>query len=335
MSYFGDNFIWFVGRVEDRDDPLHRGRVRVRCFGLHTENQSLIPSSSLPWAQVMMPSNSSSTHGVGISPTGLQVGSHVVGFFTDGKSMQQPMIMGTFYGDSDLQMSTSADTQNSHPSHVKKVENVPKDIPIANTSDKETESLHVEYDFPAVHRDSETDYPLNKVLETEGGHVFEVDDTSWNKRISQYHNSGTTYEIQHDGTKTETVVKDNYTVIFGDDYIYVKGNAKVTVDGNVNQYVKGDYELEVDGNYNVVVDKNHSLTVAENSTHTVGETHTETVKNQTVSITETKTEKAETSAQTYEKGEITVAGITQTQHVHPQNSGNHFGGGTDTSKPKG
>ena len=33
-----DGFIWFVGVVEDRNDPDQLGRVRVRCLGFHTDN---------------------------------------------------------------------------------------------------------------------------------------------------------------------------------------------------------------------------------------------------------------------------------------------------------
>ena len=52
-NYMGrDGFIWFIGVVEDRNDPLELGRVRVRCLGYHTDDLSAIPTSSLPWAHV-------------------------------------------------------------------------------------------------------------------------------------------------------------------------------------------------------------------------------------------------------------------------------------------
>ena len=42
--YMGkDGFAWFVGVVEDRDDPDQQGRVRVRCLGHHTENIPELP----------------------------------------------------------------------------------------------------------------------------------------------------------------------------------------------------------------------------------------------------------------------------------------------------
>jgi len=43
-----DGFVWFVGVVEDRDDPDKLGRVRVRCLGYHTEDLDKIPTTQVP-----------------------------------------------------------------------------------------------------------------------------------------------------------------------------------------------------------------------------------------------------------------------------------------------
>jgi hypothetical protein len=92
------NFQYFFGVVEDRQDPLKMGRVRVRAFGVHTEDRSKIPTESLPWATPIMPYTSASISGIGESPTGPVEGTWVFGFFVDGKQLQQPMIMGTLAG---------------------------------------------------------------------------------------------------------------------------------------------------------------------------------------------------------------------------------------------
>ena len=100
-AYTGENFKafqFFYGVVEDREDPLRMGRVRVRAFGIHTEDRSKIPTEDLPWATPIMPYTSASISGVGESPTGPVEGTWVFGFFVDGKQMQQPMIMGTLVG---------------------------------------------------------------------------------------------------------------------------------------------------------------------------------------------------------------------------------------------
>ena len=39
-----EGFIWWIGVVEDRHDPEQLGRVRVRCFGWHTEDKNKIPN---------------------------------------------------------------------------------------------------------------------------------------------------------------------------------------------------------------------------------------------------------------------------------------------------
>ena len=93
-----DNFIWFTGVVEDRNDPEQLNRVRVRIFGSHTKDKHNIATADLPWAQVMMPTTSSSNSGLGQTVHGLVEGSWVVGFWKDGNSKQDPMIMGSFIG---------------------------------------------------------------------------------------------------------------------------------------------------------------------------------------------------------------------------------------------
>ena len=57
-----DGFVWFIGVVENRNDPAKLGRVQVRCLGYHTENLIDIPSADLPWAHVMMPGKSALYH---------------------------------------------------------------------------------------------------------------------------------------------------------------------------------------------------------------------------------------------------------------------------------
>ena len=93
-----DGFIWFVGVVEDRNDPEALGRVRVRCLGYHTENLDSLPTVNLPWAHVMHPVTDPAMHGMGNTPSFLVEGSWVVGFFRDAREKQQPIIMGTLPG---------------------------------------------------------------------------------------------------------------------------------------------------------------------------------------------------------------------------------------------
>ncbi len=97
-NFLSGNFHWFTGVVEDIYDPYEMGRIKVRCFGYHTEDlnrQSGIPTQKLPWAHVMMPITSASCSGIGESATGVVQGSWVVGFFRDGEACQDPIVLGT------------------------------------------------------------------------------------------------------------------------------------------------------------------------------------------------------------------------------------------------
>ena len=49
-----NNFIWFNGVVEDRQDPQKLGRLRV-CVGIHTDNKDDLPTADLPWSQLIHP----------------------------------------------------------------------------------------------------------------------------------------------------------------------------------------------------------------------------------------------------------------------------------------
>lgn len=93
-----EGFIWAVGVVESRHDPLFLGRCRVRWLGWHTKNKQDLPTATLPWAFPMMPLTSASQTGVGTSPTGPVEGTWVFGFFRDGKEANDPVMIGTLGG---------------------------------------------------------------------------------------------------------------------------------------------------------------------------------------------------------------------------------------------
>ena len=85
-----DNFVWWIGVVEDRVDPLNVGRCKVRIFGSHTDNLQEIPTSDLPWATPLYPVNDSRTFSTPME------GDYVFGFFMDGLSSQAPAMLGVF-----------------------------------------------------------------------------------------------------------------------------------------------------------------------------------------------------------------------------------------------
>jgi len=100
MAFLGiSNFKWFIGVVEDRQDPLKVGRLKVRCLGIHTSDKNKIATADLPWASVSLPITSSGISGIGQSATGIVEGSWVWGYFRDSEYlMQELVVVGTLPG---------------------------------------------------------------------------------------------------------------------------------------------------------------------------------------------------------------------------------------------
>ena len=92
--FVGGNFVWFTGIVEDIQDLEGLDRVRVRAIGYHSDDKGEVPTASLPLATVMGSTLNAGHKGVG-SNHQLVIGSWVIGFFRDGPSAQDPVIMGT------------------------------------------------------------------------------------------------------------------------------------------------------------------------------------------------------------------------------------------------
>ena len=52
-----DGFYWWVGEVEDTEDPMELGRCKVRVLGYYTNHRggttADLPTEELPWATVL------------------------------------------------------------------------------------------------------------------------------------------------------------------------------------------------------------------------------------------------------------------------------------------
>ena len=93
-----DGFFWWVGEVEDNEDPMELGRVKVRCLGYYTNfaggTLADLPTESLPWATVLQHTSQAGNDGQGESAGQLQPGAIVLGFFMDGEMAQMPIVLG-------------------------------------------------------------------------------------------------------------------------------------------------------------------------------------------------------------------------------------------------
>ena len=298
-EYLGFNgFIWFMGVIEDILDPLKAGRVKVRCLEWHSQNKQEVPTDDLPWAQVMMPVTSSSTSGIGDTPTGIKQGSWVVGFFLDGKYGQRPMVMGTIPGIPMSEVPTKQeltklgfnDPEGKYPSLIQQpdtnrlarnetsytghpfAESDPKvDAPhevitLKNKSKSTNIPLALGGSFNEPNSQFAAVYPNNHVYETASGHIKEFDDTPNHERIHEYHKTGTFYEVANTGMKTTRIVANNYTIVAGNDFAYIKGSVNLTVDSSCKTYIKGNWDIQVDGNVSERIGGKYKRTVN-------GETH--------------------------------------------------------------
>ena len=136
-------FHWWYGVVEDTFDPYILNRVRCRVLNYHSPDKKDIPTEDLPWAKVMMGVTSSCESGLG-EPHNLVEGTWVIGFWLDGETAQQPMIIGTWWGETpeerkgnsgndtrqagNLHSSVKKDPGDSFKDAGKNLESRPKDI---------------------------------------------------------------------------------------------------------------------------------------------------------------------------------------------------------------
>jgi len=277
-QFMGGGFTWFTGVVEDRFDPEEMNRVKVRCFGFHTEDTGSISVDDLPWATVMLPTTSSGTSGIGDTPHGLMEGSWVVGFFRDGASAQDPIIMGSIASKNSPRSKSLGFTGEDYPlSEYEKESDVnfagrQSKYKVSDALDKRLPStaispiqVAVPPKIPSVSVDksdayyAETpwselpplnshvpDYPYNKVNQSESGHITEIDDTPGFERTQRSHTAGSYEEIYNDGTRSVKIVGDDYEVVFSNKNIHIKGNCSMTVDGDLRQLVYGNYHLQVE-----------------------------------------------------------------------------------------
>lgn len=257
--YFGyDEFVWFVGVVEDLNDPEQISRVRVRVVGHNPDSKETLPTEKLMWATVMMPTTSASVSGIGHSPHGLMTGSYVFGFYMDGKYCQQPVVMGSWHGVPQELADPSLgfnDPQGEFPREA----NEPDTNKLARGENTIEDVIDEDISNPASQYAAE--YPHNKVYETQSGHIIEVDDTPAAERIRIRHKSGAFVEMHPNGDVVKHTPGSEYKIVAGDD--------NVKVSGSVNVFIEQDANITVGQNAIIDVAQNVEQTIAGDVTQTV------------------------------------------------------------------
>lgn len=139
----------FIAEVRNLKDPWESGRVQIRIYGAHDDEEN-IKDDDLPWAMVAMPVTSASTNKIGTSPTGLLIGSRVIGYFMD-EAHQYPIITGSFH------RAGKQKDENDNTKGFDDIDEEYSDVPIGavgskrqtkktNTRDKRTTKKQPKYD---------------------------------------------------------------------------------------------------------------------------------------------------------------------------------------------
>jgi len=265
-------FLWFFGVVEDRQDPLKVGRLRVRIVGVHTQDKQALPTADLPWALCVLPITASGISGIGQSATGLLEGSWVFGFFRDGNFRQEPLILGSLPGRPTELADNRKGFYDPNETYPKYRDEPDVNRLAVNSKDSDGNEINPSLaltirratritgiptaDFNAISTASgdlisgsdgtvwnqpeipyNATYPYNHVYETESGHIQEFDDTPNAERIHIRHRSGTSSEISANGTKTDITKGNHYSLIDGDRQTYVQENNDLTINGRYKLYI--------------------------------------------------------------------------------------------------
>mgnify|MGYP001419599364 FL=1 len=294
-NYLGkNNFVWFNGVVEDRQDPQKLGRLRVRCVGIHTQDKDILPTADLPWSQLIHPITSSGISGLGSSPGFVVEGTWVFGYFRDGYAMQEPMVIGTLPGkpveladvskgfydpngvypkykdEVDTNRLATNDSANPHLGLELRKLTRKTGVPTADFDLVPVEE-HISVAIEASDSDTwsqptipyQAVYPYNHVFESESGHIQEIDDTLDNERLYTAHRTGTSQEIDKDGNQVNIVKGDHYNIVSGKRQAIIEGNADLTIGGRHKIYINKDgqennhYDIQVGPNasVNIQIDK--------------------------------------------------------------------------------
>jgi len=290
-NFLGRNgFIWFNGVVEDRQDPQKLGRLRVRCVGIHTDNKDDLPTTDLPWSQLIHPITSSGISGLGSSPGFIVEGTWVFGYFRDGVNMQEPMIMGSLPGKPSELADTSKgfyDPNGVYPKYKDEVDT--NRLAVNDTAQphlglelrkltRKTGVPTADFDLVPVEEHISTEitasdsdtwsqpdipyaavYPYNHVFESESGHIMEIDDTKDNERLFTSHRTGTSQEISPDGTQVNIIKGDHYNIISGKRQAVIEGNADITIGGRHKIFINKDGAT--DNHYDIQVGPNASINI--------------------------------------------------------------------------
>ena len=286
------NPLFFVGVVENNNDPRFESRVQVRALGIHGTKKE-VETALLPWAILAKGDyDANGAIGSGIP----EINNFVFGVMLDGRDAQQPMILGL--------IPTQFATKWGEPGGPGELwGNVPPDPRTGTITARSTapenfgqpqsdrlsraENLEETYvlqqemgrtvDIPSADGETWSEPPtaynatptLNKVIKV-GDSSIEIDASPGSERIMIHHGEGSYIQIDSAGLTTEKTVDDKYEVIDGKQHVSAGRGSNVTIVGNAYVKVVGNKTEEITGDLQTLVHGNHLISVGGQSTHQAG-----------------------------------------------------------------
>lgn len=302
MSYykFGDHFKWFVARVSDLKDPEYLGRIKIRI--LHNQTGELgkvklgrsgVSNEDLLWAWPLSGVQSASLNwrklteknvgleefdtpdwidAVGISPTGIAVGTYVFGFYLDAHEQNIPIIFGTYHKESVYPEPPSDDPNVNSMLQLKPPTNPEyySDVAALARGEKgeggqtlpkkyqKAQQLSVTSEPTSAYK---TEYPYNLTYTTKSGHAIELDDTPGHERIHIWHKSGSYEEIANGppefgdlfkGRRVKKTVGSDYEIVLEDKNVLIKKNLNKEIGNNVVVSIGEDATVTIGGALRIV-----------------------------------------------------------------------------------
>jgi len=290
------------GIVEDNNDPLKAGRVRIRVHGVHTPRKIKndlegIPTDELPWAEPCLPITEGGVSGFGSFGVPLQ-GSQVLLFFEHGNPLNpiyfasMPAIPEdqSYYSNnkrSNSKFDGFKDPDGNYPSKNRlgepdyhRLARGVKNETLVITKNNQRDigiptALGGSWSEPESPYNAQ--YPHNYIINTHGGIAIELDSTPNSTRINIYHPSNSFIEIDNDGNM---VVKNNaekYEIVTEGKNIHIKQQRNLTIDSDSKKLVGGNEDIEISGDKTEQIDGNLDKTISGNKSEEVEGNETETI----------------------------------------------------------
>jgi len=293
--------MFYIGIVEDNKDPKKLGRLKIRIFGIHTENRNKsvddiskhITTNDLPWCYPSMPITNSCIDGISDFSTIIK-GTKVLCCFLD-VDKQQPICLGVLpslveelpdfdkgFSDPDGNHPKEEYLDESSISRLARNEKLDETIvQVKKDNLEEFEVCGTTITEPETEYDAK--YPNNRVIETASGHIIELDDTEGKERIHIAHKSGTFVEIFPDGRVVYKADKDIFTLVNGDSNIYVKDDENKRIGAKCNLEIIGETkvifnekvsieakkELKIEASEKVIIDASGDVEINGDNTNIV------------------------------------------------------------------